>query len=243
MSLITTDGNRIVMKKAESMMAVPYVNNSTYGWVLGSDVYDISAIIGDSTTLEQADGETATKMNEFKASPLLEIHSGGKYNFSAQCLDLQNAVLKSLFGAMTVTGVNGAVAFGDDFIETYALIRIRFADESLPDVYLPKVQLNSKLFINQLKTRASQGNLGGVALATYIAVESSTPNEAMQFDSLVLCSTYTPYTPVFFAPKTNTVFIYHHERSSGNMFSLVNFVTGLVSDGYTVLSNGAISNL
>lgn len=233
------------MKKAESMMAVPYVNNSTYGWVLGSDVYDISAIIGDSTTLEQTDGETTTKMNEFKASPLLEIHSGGKYNFSAQCLDLQNAVLKSLFGAMTVTGVNGAIAFSDDFVESYALIRIRFAESGVPDVYLPKVQLNSKLFINQLKTRASQGNIGGTALATFVVVESGTPNVAMQFSSAATGSSYTPYTSVIFAPKNNAALIFHHVlNANSKVYSKVDFSSGSVASDYTVTSeSGAISRL
>lgn len=243
MSLITTNSGRIVLKNAESMMAVPYVYNSTYGWVLGSDVYDISAIIGDSTTLEQSDGDTTTKMNEFKSSPLLEMHSGGKFNFTAQCIDLQSSVLKSLFGAMTVTGVSGAIAFSDDFVEAYALIRIRFKESGSPDVYLPKVQLNSKLFINQLKTRLSQGNIAGTALATYVAVQSSTPNTAMQFSSASSGNTYTPYTPVVFAPKANNVLFYHHNRDSGNVFSLVNFTTGSVADGYAVSSGGAISNL
>lgn len=230
MSLITTNDGRIVLKKAQSMMAVPYVYNSSLAdYVLGEDIYDISAIIGDSITLEQSDGDTTTKMNEFKSSPLLEIHSGGKYNFSAQCLDLQSNVLRSLFGAMTDSNGN-VIAFSDDFVELYALIRIRFSEDSLPDVFLPKVQMNNKLFINQLKTRASQGNIGGVSLASFVAVPSEVSTSALQFNGLsVSNSTYTPYTPVLFIPKGRTPLFYHH-KGNGNLdtYSTVNFTNGEV---------------
>ena len=165
MALIETKYGRTVLKKAESMMVVPYVYDSTLNdYVLGEDVYDISAVIGDSIVIEQSDGSTTAKENEFVGSPLLEAVSGSKYEFTAQCIDLQDSVLKSMFGAMTVEGVNGAVAFNDDFVKIYALIRVRFKEESIPDVILPKVQMNSKLFINQLSSRMSQGNIAGTAL-------------------------------------------------------------------------------
>lgn len=230
MSLITTNERRIVLKKAESMMVVPYVYDSNVGdYVLGEDIYDISAIIGDSVTLELSDGDTTTKMNEFKSSPLLEMHSGGKYNFTAQCLDLQSSVLRSLFGAMTDSNGN-VVAFNDDFVEMYALIRIRFADEGLPDVYLPKVQMNSKLFIQQLKTRSSQGNIGGVSLASFVVVPSGIATSALQFSNISANNaTYTPYTPVLFIPKGKTPLFYHHKgNGSSDTYSTVNFTNGEV---------------
>lgn len=230
MSLITTDSGRIVLKKASSMMAVPYVYDSTIGdYVLGGDVYDISAVIGDSIVIEQSDGNTEAKYNEFKSSPLLEIHSGGKYNFSAQCLDLQSNVLRSLFGAMTDSNGN-AIAFSDDFVELYVLIRIRFSENSLPDVFLPKVQMNSKLFINQLKTRASQGNIVGVSLASFVAVPREVSTSALQFNVLYANNaTYTPFTPVLFIPKGKTPLFYHH-KGNGNLdtYSTVNFTNGEV---------------
>lgn len=225
MSLITTNNGRIVLKKAESMMAVPYVYDSTIGdYVLGSDVYDISAVIGDSITLEQSDGNTEAKYNEFKASPLIESVSGSKYNFTAQCLDLQDKVLKSLFGAMTASG--GAVALQEDFTTLYALIRIRFHDNDLPDVFLPKVSLNSKVFVNQLKTRASQGNISGTALPVVSAVENNTLSSLLYFSSLQN-GTYTPYTPVLLIPKARRVLFYHsHYNDTLDYYSNVNFILG-----------------
>lgn len=247
MSLITTNDGRIVLKKAQSMMAVPYVYDSTIGdYVLGSDVYDISAVIGDSITIEQSDGNTEAKYNEFKASPLIESVSGSKYNFTAQCLDLQNSVLQSLFGVMVGHGyngaVNGAVAFNDDFVLLYALIRIRFEDASLPDVVIPKVQLNSKLFIQQLKTRASQGNIAGTALAHTVAIDDRdypAEGELLQFSSQANGTTYTPHTPVLFVPRGYDFFVYRNEAKLDNVYSRVNFNSGGVGNNIHINpSNG-----
>lgn len=243
MSLITTKNGRTVLKKAESMMFVPYAYDSAIGdYVLGSDVYDISAVIGDSTVVEQSDGDTTTKHNEFKASPLLEVVSGSKYAFTAQCLDLQNAVLKSLFGAMTVSGVEGAAAFNDDFVQIYALVRIRFADASLPDVILPKVQLNSKLFINQLKTRASQGNIAGTALALNCAIKNSANTALSQFSSQATgVVTYTPYTPVLFVPRGRAPLFFKAKKTDTiDYYSSINFTTGNVSEVLVAPRTGAL---
>lgn len=242
MSLIKTDNGRILLKKAESMMLVPYVYDGNVGdYVLGDNVYDISAVIGDSITIEQSDGETTTKYNEFKSSPLLEVTSGAKYALTAQCVDLQNSVLKSLFGAMTGSGKNaaveGAVAFHDDFVLIYALIRIRFKDTSVPDVILPKVKLNSKLFINQLKTRCSQGNMAGTAFSMNIAIEDNLGSQGhlLEFsDPSNGTTTYTPYTPIFFVPKTHTPLFFHHEDDGDYYYSLVNFTNGNVSHNIIV---------
>lgn len=244
MSLINTNTGRTVFKNAESLMMVPYVYNSTYGdYVLGSDVYDLSAIIGDSIVIEQQDGDTVVKNNEFVASPLVECVSGAKYGFTAQCIDLQNKVLKSCFSVMTVTGIDNLAAFNDDHVLRYAMIRIRFRDESLPDVILPKVQLNSKLLINQLKTRVSQGNIVGTAKSAYIVVPGQSTTSALQFNKPEGGTTYTPYTPVLFVPKDKSILFFHHQGSgTTDSYSSVNFTTGTVEQNASVnKSTGSIT--
>lgn len=240
MSLITTNDGRIVLKKAESMFAVPYVYDSTVGGdVLGGDVYDISAVIGDSITLEQSDGNTEAKYNEFVGTPLIENTSGGKYEFTAQCIDLQNKVLSSLFGAMTASG--GAAAFNADYVEMYALIRIRFEDESLPDVILPKVHLNSKLFIQQLKTRTSQGNISGTAMPLSCGIENNGQTALSPFTSISSGSTYTPFTPVLFVPRGRVPLFYKGKHSETfDTYSHVNFTNGTVSDVLVNPSSGSL---
>lgn len=248
MSLITTNEGRIVLKKAESMMVVPYVyDQSVEDYVLGSDVYDISAVIGNSITIEQSDGNTEAKYNEFKASPLIESVSGSKCAFTAQCIDFQDSVLQSLFGVMVGHGyngaVNGAVAFNDDFVLLYALIRIRFADTASPDVVMPKVQLNSKLFIQQLRTRQAQENIAGTALAHTVAVDdrdNPMEGELLQFSSQANGTTYTPHTPVLFVPRGYDFFVYRNEANLDNVYSRVNFNIGSVGNNIHINpSNGS----
>lgn len=240
MSLITTNDGRIVFKKAQSMMAVPYVYDSTIGdYVLGSDVYDISAIIGDTITLEQSDGNTEAKYNEFVGTPLIENISGGKYEFKAECIDLQNNVLKSLFGVLTASG--GAAAFNADYVEMYALIRVRFEDAALPNVVLPKVHLNSKLFIQQLRTRMSQGNISGTALPLNCAIENNGQTALSPFTSIYSSGTYTPFTPVLFVPRGRVPLFYKKKQSDTlDTYSSINFTSGTVSDVSVNPSNGSL---
>ena len=240
MSLITTNDGRLVLKKAQSMMAVPYVYDSTIGdYVLGSDVYDISAIIGDTITLEQSDGNTEAKYNEFVGTPLIENTSGGKYEFKAECIDLQNNVLKSLFGVLTASG--GAAAFNADYVEMYALIRVRFEDAALPDVVLPKVHLNSKLFIQQLRTRMSQGNISGTALPLNCGIENTGQTALSPFTSMYSVSTYTPFTPVLLVPRARVPLFYKRKQSANfDTYSSINFTNGTLSDVLVNPSNGAL---
>lgn len=225
MALIETKYGRTILKNAESMMVVPYVYDSTVGdYVLGEDVYDISAVIGDSIVIEQSEGNTETKYNEFVGSPLLECVSGGKVALTAQCVDFQDAVLKSLFGAMV--SESGVAALNDDYVLIYALIRVRFKDESLPDVILPKAQLNSRLFIQQLKTRSGQGNIAATAHSLDIAIEDlESQGHLLQFQKLGGENTYVPYTPFVFVPHGYTPLFRH----DGNNFSVVDFAIGSVA--------------
>lgn len=253
MSLITTDNGRIVFKKAESVMLVPYAYNSTHNvYVLDalySEVFDISAVIGDSIVIEQSDGNTEAKYNEFNTTPLVENMSGTKYNFTAQCLDLQNKVLMSAFGAMIPPYWNapydndfkGLAALQADFVTMYALVRIRFKDRSVPDVFLPKVQLNSKMLISQLKTRAGQGNIAGTANPTKIAIDRGENKWLVQFsDRTVRTSRYCPNTPVLFVPREKTPFFFawgKDEEENGvvwDRYSTIDFENGVVEHNIQV---------
>lgn len=255
MSLIETKTGRKFLRKPESMMLVPYVYDDTDGvenYVLGSEVYDISAVIGDSIVLEQKDGDVDEKFNEFVQSPLVRNVTAGAYDFTAQCLDLQDKVLRALFGAYIASGTNGVVngvaALPDDYQLQYAMIRIRFHDTNLSDVILPKVQMNSKLLLQQMKTRGSQGNVSGTALSQRVAVidRDAVSPMALQFGSgAVGDSTSVPVTPVLFVPRGYTPMVLHHKDENDNnkyVFSTVNFTTGSVSHNRIVdKSDGSIT--
>lgn len=244
MSLINTKEGRTVMKNASSMMVVPYVYDNALGdYALGSDVYDISAVIGDSIVIEQSEGDKVTKENEFISSPLLEVYSNGKVAMTAQCLDLQNKVLKSLFSAMTVPEHNIA-AFNDDYAMSYALVRVSFRNTNTPDIIMPKVQLNSKLYIQQLKTRSGQGNISGTATSINIAVKDpDNSGHLLQFSVPTTNeTTYTPFTPAIFVPRGyEPLFKYKRKDERTDAYLRVNFSNGTLSTVY-VSNNGTWSN-
>lgn len=244
MPLIQTNTGRKIFKKAESMLVVPYVYNSRIGdYALGETVYDISAVIGDSIVLEQSEGTTETKENEFRSEPLLQATSGAKCGFTAQCLDLQNNVLKALFNAMTV-GDHGIAAFNDDYSTLYALIRIGFGGQDTPDIILPKVQLNSRIFIQQLRTRAGQGNISGTANSFNVAIKDPVnPGHLLQFAvPATNGTTYTPYTPVLFVPRGYTpLFRYRYLDDRTDEYKQINFTNGTLSSVY-VHPSGTWSN-
>jgi len=232
------------------MVMVPYMYNSTVkDYVLGSTIYDISAIIGDSIVIEQSEGSTTTKDNEFDSQPIVINHSGSGYSFTAQCLDMQDNALKALFNVKTAINrdvtpvpVNGAVAFNEDFTPMFALIKIGFDEKEIPDVILPMVQMNNRLFIQQMRTRASQGNMTGVALSCGIAIkDKDNDGKVLDFGT----AEYVPETPVLFVPKGYSPLFYANAvvGAATYQFVEVDFSGGSApSNVYVNTNNGNWSN-
>lgn len=216
MPFIETKTGKKVIKKPESLWVLPYVYDSNLNdYVLGQTIYDVSAIIGDSIVIEQEDGETQVKTNEFTNEPLVKNVTSGEWKVTAQCLDLQNNVLKALF-ASYYNDTAEIAAMRGEYETLYALIIIRFPDVSIPDIYLPKVQMNSKLFIQQMRSRGSQGNIGGTALSRMCAIVETEATETS--DGILYGLTdmikgeilYGVSTPLLFVPRGNRVLILHH---------------------------------
>lgn len=212
MPIVHTQTGKKILRKAKSLWVLPYRYDSTVGdYVLGQTVYDLSAIIGDSITLEQQDGDTQTKNNEFTNTPLVKNVTSGEWRVTAQCLDLQNKVMKALFAAYT--NDNGAAAMRKDYETLYAYIRVRFNDTSVPDVIMPKVLMNSKLLLQQMRSRGSQGNLGGTAMATLCAIILTTASSGNPGTLLPLSDTingttiYEVDSPVLFVPQASKTLI------------------------------------
>ena len=76
------------------MKFTPWTNDST----LGSTTYDLVNIVGDTTTVEQADNDVTTIEHEFRAEPLYESTRLGSKTVTTECIDFQNDVLKNMFG-------------------------------------------------------------------------------------------------------------------------------------------------
>lgn len=216
MPFIETKKGKKILRKPESLWVLPYRYDSTLNdYVLGQTVYDLSAIIGDSITIEQGEGETQTKVNEFTNDPLVKNVTSGEWKVTAQCLDLQNNVFKALFASYFNDDAN-IVAMRGDYDTFYALIRVRFSDTDIPDVYMPKVQMNGKLMIQQLRSRGSQGNLVGTAMSRMCAVVQSQPSTLEDgtlhgvTDIISGSMFYGISTPVMFVPRDSRVLILNH---------------------------------
>lgn len=222
MPIIKTKTGRKLLKNAKSLFVLPYRYDTTLSQhVLGQNLYDLSAIIGDSITLEQSDGDTQTKENEFTNEALVKNVTTGEWKFTAQCLDLQNSVLKALFMAYT-NDTYGAAALRPEYETLYALIMVRFSDTDTPDVWLPKVLLNSKLMLQQMKTRGSQGNISGTLFSSRCGIIQSSfqaqghiISQLMPLaDNIAGTNVYTPNVPVLFAPQTHRVIVFNHRAEA-----------------------------
>lgn len=220
MSLIQTNNNRITYRKAEHLEMIPYVYDGNYDdYVLGSVVYDLSAIIGDTITLSQDSNDISTKENEFTGAPIVKNVTAGNFNFSAKIIDFQSNVMKLIFGAMTAS--DGAVAMPSDFETIFALVHVRFKNSDTPDIVIPKLAINSKFMIEQLRSNVAQGTIEGTAMNMRIA--SFVGTTLSQFVNAGETSvTNMPITPMVFVPRTNGIAVFHHElNTTTNVFSKV----------------------
>lgn len=258
MGLYRTKNNRITMRKASSMVVVPWVFDATVGdYILGSNYYDIFSVIGDSIALTQEKDSEENIYNEFLNVPLVSNTVAGAYKFSAQCLDVQNTVLANLFGAKTgvhpSTGsaVQGLSVIPADYQELYALVKITFHDTGTPCVIIPKLHLNSSLYLQQLQSRGTQCNLAGVAKNVRVAVLDTTiPDDSQGYAPLVgfrdprtLNMEYTPLTSVLFLPHAaNYVVTTYHSTDDAlgyDVYSKTNFSTGVTQASVHIVKDSS----
>jgi hypothetical protein len=130
----------------------------------GEVTYDVTEVVGDTTTVEQAENDTNVLEHEFSSQPLYENIQLGDKTFACESIDLQNEVLKGLFGwTVTEDGAYAPVAYKP----LYATIEMGF--NSTEDVIvLPKVLLNSRAVIASMKTDASRANINGTCYTAFV---------------------------------------------------------------------------
>ena len=137
------------------------------------ETYDITEVVADTTTVEQAENEANTLEHEFSSAPLYENIQLGDKTFACESIDLQNAVLKGLFGWKEVgTGDNKALVAPVAYKALYATIELGFVN-SEDAIVLPKVLLNSRAVIASMKTDASRANINGTCYPAYIDNEET----------------------------------------------------------------------
>ena len=132
---------------------------------IGTQIYDLVNIVGDSTSVEQADNDVQSIEHEFSNEPLYENIQLGKKTFTCECIDFQNDVLKNLFGWEVSEGGDAAAPL--IYKDLYVLVEMGF--NSTDDVVvLPKVKINSKAVLSTMKTDASRGTITGTCYSAYV---------------------------------------------------------------------------
>ena len=160
MAILKTDTGRIVLANAEYVHITPWTNEDT----IGTDTIDVTNIVGDTLSFTPDDNTVNAKESEFKDDPLFENIVLGKYQFAATCIDFQNTVMEKIYGWKKDTkGVYAPTGYKD----LYATIEVGFRNEDVV-VVAPKIKMNSKATIGNLKTGTGEGQLAGTAYAAKV---------------------------------------------------------------------------
>ena len=161
MAATIIDSGRRVFTNLKSILFTPYTDEST----LGEATYDLVNIVGDTTSVEQADNDVQTIEHEFSSSPLYESVTFGDKTFTCECIDFQNDVLKNLFGWVTEEGGDAFAPL--DYKDLYCKVEMQF-NSTKDIVVLPKLKMNSKAVLSSLKTDASRGTISGTCYPAYV---------------------------------------------------------------------------
>lgn len=184
MATTVLDAGRRVFANLKYLYFTPWTDEST----LGTTTYDLVNIVGDTTSVEQAENEVNELPHEFSSENLYENVTLGKKAFTTECIDFQNDVLKQLFG--WEVGEGGDAFAPITYKDLYCKIEMGF--NSTDDVIvLPKVKLNSRAVIASMKTDASRGNISGSCYSAYVKAGTKEQETDMAVISATNAATYT----------------------------------------------------
>lgn len=175
---ITLDAGRRVFANLKYLYFTPWTDEST----LGDTTYDLVNIVGDTTSLEQAENEVNELAHEFSSEVLYENVALGKKSFTTECIDFANPVLNALFGwdAESTEDAFAPIVYTD----LYCKIEMGF-NSTDAIIVLPKVKLNSRAVIASMKTDASRANITGTCYSAYV----KTGNKEVETDMAVIGAT------------------------------------------------------
>jgi hypothetical protein len=177
-------GARRTFSNLKAALFTPWTDEKT----LGDQEYDLVDIVADTTSVEQADNEVNTIEHEFSGAPLVENISLGEKTFTTECIDMQNDVLKGMFGWTTDEAGN---AFAPKaYKPLYCKIELQF--NSTEDIIvLPKVLLNSKAVLASMKTDVSRANISGTCYPAFVTAGTITKETDMAVVGKANATTYT----------------------------------------------------
>lgn len=155
-------GTRRVFANLKYLYVTPWTDESN----LGAKTYDIVDVVADTTSIEQAENDVNAIDHEFSSSPLYENVNLGEKTFSCESIDLQNDILKELFG-WTADQQGNVVFAPTGYKDLYVAMEIGF--NSTDDIIvLPKVKMNSRAVIASMRTDVSRANITGSCYPAYV---------------------------------------------------------------------------
>ena len=161
MATTVIDTGKRVFANLKSILFTPWTSDSE----VGTTTYDLVSIVGDTTSVEQADNTVNSIEHEFSSTPLYENVTLGAKTFTCECIDFQNDALKNLMGWTVEEGGDAFAPIA--YKDLYCKIELQF--NSTEDVVcLPKVKLNSKAILSTMKTDASRGTISGTCYSAYV---------------------------------------------------------------------------
>ena len=167
MAITKINNNQVRFQDPTGVVFIPWV-----GGKLGADGYDIHDIVGDTFSLTQDDANRTEIPWEFGDDPLDENVSLGNRNLTMQCLDFQDIIMEKLFG--WDTDVDGFAAAPSQYEDLWCCIVLQFKGKS---VVMPKVKMDSKTVLENLRSDIARGELSGVLYSTEVKRGTSTAKE------------------------------------------------------------------
>lgn len=184
MAATVIDAGRRVFTNLKSIIFTPWTSESE----LGEASYDLVNIVGDTTSVEQADNDVQTIEHEFSSSPLYEAVTYGDKTFTCECIDFQNDVLKNLFGWEVQEGGDAFAPL--DYKDLFCKVEMQFNSTS-DIVVLPKLKMNSKAVLSSLKTDASRGTISGTCYPAFVKAGTKEAKTDMAIISSTNAKTYS----------------------------------------------------
>lgn len=194
-----TNANQRRFQDPIAMFVTPYGYDADMNLNLGEITYDIHDIVGDTISLTQDDPDKTEIPWEFGDDPLDTNVNAGAKNFTCQCLDFQDDILKALFGCKIL---NGATIWPTGYEDLYVYIRVVF-DKF--DLVLPYVKMDSKTTLENMRSDIARGELSGTLMSKEITIAGLPTSDGQQAPSGTnKSSTNTAETPMAILPNSDT---------------------------------------
>lgn len=166
--VIYTDATAKKFIKPDYIVATLFTGEETDDTPQG-DAFVLEDVIQDTTSLSQDDNETTDIDCETSDSPIISIVSLGKWQLAAEIGDTQKDLLCALAGFVNDGDKTYAPA---SYQKQYTRLDIVFTNEdgTMTAYVCPKVQLNSKLLIEELSSNLGRISLAGTAQNVTVTV-------------------------------------------------------------------------